>query len=139
MKILCIDSVSRVMRVELFNGEKWIERVSEMSPESKHDKRVVSLVDAVLREGELTLGEVDTFAVCVGPGGFTGPRVGVAAVLGFCLVHPKPIVALGEYSRDEILRKVGAGEFTKIEELEPHYNGEYVVNFNLVRESGGHR
>jgi tRNA threonylcarbamoyladenosine biosynthesis protein TsaB len=42
----------------------------------------------------MTIGDVDVFAVCVGPGGFTGLRVGMAAVKGFAAATGKPILGV---------------------------------------------
>lgn len=42
----------------------------------------------------MTLGDVDILSVCVGPGGFTGLRVGMAAVKGFAAAQNKPIIAV---------------------------------------------
>jgi tRNA threonylcarbamoyladenosine biosynthesis protein TsaB len=42
----------------------------------------------------VTIHEVDLFAVCAGPGGFTGLRVGLAAMKGLAAAAQKPIVAV---------------------------------------------
>ncbi len=42
----------------------------------------------------MKLADVDVFSVCVGPGSFTGMRVGMAAVKGFSAAGNKPIVAV---------------------------------------------
>jgi len=42
----------------------------------------------------MTISDVDVFAVCVGPGGFTGLRVGMAAVKGFAAATRKPILGV---------------------------------------------
>jgi tRNA threonylcarbamoyladenosine biosynthesis protein TsaB len=51
-------------------------------------------LDFLLAELSLNLSEVDLFAVAVGPGSFTGLRVGLAAVKGWAEVYRKPIAAI---------------------------------------------
>ncbi|MCL2846425.1 MAG: hypothetical protein FWE38_01920 [Firmicutes bacterium] len=126
MKILMIDTVSRTMRVSLVvNGAQAATRESEMSPTDKHDKRVVPLVNDVM--GGLSFDEIDAYALNVGPGGFTGPRVGVAVVKAFSMVHPKPIITFDEWNIENINNKYRNKDFVAIENLEPIYGGDYHV------------
>lgn len=48
----------------------------------------------MLAELGMTIGDVDVFSVCIGPGGFTGLRVGMAAVKGFGAATTKPIIGV---------------------------------------------
>ena len=57
-------------------------------------ERLVPLVEEVLVEAELRADEVDRIAVTLGPGTFTGVRVGVAAARGFSLGLRKPVVGI---------------------------------------------
>jgi len=52
---------------------------------------VIRLLD---RQG-LSVEGIDAFGVAVGPGGFTGLRVGLATVQGLALVHRRPVVPVG--------------------------------------------
>jgi tRNA threonylcarbamoyladenosine biosynthesis protein TsaB len=55
-----------------------------------HAERIFGLIAEVLAEAGLSIGAIDRFAVTVGPGSFTGIRVGIAAVRGFALATGKP-------------------------------------------------
>jgi tRNA threonylcarbamoyladenosine biosynthesis protein TsaB len=54
---------------------------------------LLPMVAATLARASLAITDVDRFAVTVGPGGFTGVRVGVAAARAFALATGKPVVA----------------------------------------------
>lgn len=66
-------------------------------------------VDAALAQASVTLREIEAFAVSIGPGSFTGLRVGVATAKGLCFGSGRPVapvptlavVAAGASVRDE--------------------------------------
>lgn len=58
-----------------------------------HAEHLIDIVDRALGQADITLSEVDRLAVTVGPGSFTGIRVGVAAARGFALSLQIPVVA----------------------------------------------
>lgn len=62
--------------------------------EEKRSETLWSDVESLLVGLGLTITDVDAFAVCVGPGGFTGLRVGMAAAKGFAVALIKPIVGV---------------------------------------------
>ncbi|TBW36413.1 tRNA (adenosine(37)-N6)-threonylcarbamoyltransferase complex dimerization subunit type 1 TsaB [Siculibacillus lacustris] len=60
-----------------------------------HAERLMAVIAAATEAAGVTLAEVEAFAVTVGPGSFTGLRVGVAAVRGFALATGRPALAIG--------------------------------------------
>lgn len=58
-----------------------------------HAARLPGDALALLPPG-LTLGDIDVFAVCTGPGAFTGLRVGIAAAQGLAFATGRPIVGI---------------------------------------------
>ena len=50
-----------------------------------HSRTLMPMVDAMLKNADLSLGDIDRFAVTVGPGSFTGLRIGIAAVKGMAM------------------------------------------------------
>ena len=59
-----------------------------------HSRTLMPMVEAMLRNSEMTLADVDAVAVAAGPGSFTGLRIGVAAVKGLAWAADKPCVAV---------------------------------------------
>jgi tRNA threonylcarbamoyladenosine biosynthesis protein TsaB len=59
-----------------------------------HAKWLVPTIDRLLQSSGLTLSTLDGFAVSIGPGSFTGLRVGLATVMGFRMVTGLPLVTV---------------------------------------------
>ena len=59
-----------------------------------HAERLMDLIAATLDHAGVALTDVDRFAVSVGPGSFTGIRVGVAVARGFAVATGKPCVGI---------------------------------------------
>ncbi len=56
----------------------------------RHSVSVMPAVDEALKKANMTLDECDFFAAVVGAGSFTGIRIGISIVKGFCLATGKP-------------------------------------------------
>ena len=59
-----------------------------------HSDRLLCLVEQLLSDCGLSVREVDALALAVGPGSFTGLRVGMATVKGLALATGKPVAAI---------------------------------------------
>ena len=81
---LAIETATRVCSVALARGEDVIALRSN-SDARLHSERLLPLVDALLEEAGTKLGELEAFAVSIGPGSFTGLRIGLATVKAFAL------------------------------------------------------
>lgn len=93
MLILSIDTSTTVCSVALHqNGtllgcyDLFIERTSSAM--------LTSLVDDVVRQTGFTLSQLDAVAVAMGPGSYTGLRIGVSTAKGLCFALDKPLVAV---------------------------------------------
>lgn len=83
MKILAIDTSSKICSVAVLEDtdliiEKHIEN------ELTHSQKLMPMVDKILKETKLTLADFDLFVCSVGPGSFTGVRIGVSTIKAFC-------------------------------------------------------
>lgn len=89
MLILAIDTSGRVASCSLW--EDGAERASCVRDSNlDHSRTILPLCREMLEKEGLTFRDVDAYAAAVGPGSFTGIRIGVAAVKGFALAGDKP-------------------------------------------------
>lgn len=90
--ILLIDSVLPELTVGVIHKGTVTFR---HSPHQRcHDKHINILVRELMCEKEISFSDIDFYAVVAGPGSWTGCRVGVTAVKGFCAAVPKPVIVL---------------------------------------------
>lgn len=57
-------------------------------------ERLLPMLEEVLRERGVAWGDLDGLGVCVGPGNFTGLRLGVAAARGLALALDVPAIGI---------------------------------------------
>lgn len=96
MKLLAVDTALDALAVALLrrDGDR-IEIVSETEIIGRgHAERLMAAVDGLLARAGARLDEIDAFAATIGPGSFTGIRIGVAAVRGFALAAGRPSVGV---------------------------------------------
>ncbi len=63
----------------------------------KHSVSVMPAVDEALKKAKMTLADCDFFAAVVGAGSFTGIRIGISVVKGFCLAYHKPALPITSF------------------------------------------
>jgi len=93
MYILAVETSTEKASVCLLrDGEK----ISYFSADGTraHNKLLFGMIEDALKEGGITVREVDIFAVGTGPGSFTGLRVGVSAVKGMAIGAGKKIIPI---------------------------------------------
>ncbi len=79
---LAEDITGAVRAVSIFEGKRTLSR------------RLLGEMDSLLRNNGLTLGDLTAFAVGLGPGSFTGVRVGVTTAKTLAQVTGKPLVGI---------------------------------------------
>ncbi len=93
VKLLAVETATRIQSVAVLDGTTVLGRSDEDVGRS-HAKRLVPAIDRLLRSSGLTLSGLDGFALSIGPGSFTGLRVGLATLLGFRTVTGLPLVTV---------------------------------------------
>jgi tRNA threonylcarbamoyladenosine biosynthesis protein TsaB len=88
--LLAIDTATAWQSVALLRGGE-VSALIEQDAEGSHARSLIKTVDCVLRKGDIQLKDLQGLALSIGPGSFTGLRVGLATMLGFRAVLGIPI------------------------------------------------
>ncbi len=93
MLILGINTVSDACEAALVRDGFVIAELSEPMQQG-HDARLAPVVEKLMRDSATSFADLDRIAIVVGPGSFTGVRVGVAFARGLALSLDKPAVGV---------------------------------------------
>jgi tRNA threonylcarbamoyladenosine biosynthesis protein TsaB len=88
--ILAIETSTPACSVALVVGDAKFSRYSE-EPRS-HTRLIMGMIDEVLREAGITVDSLDAIAVTVGPGSFTGLRIGSSVAQGLAFGADIPVI-----------------------------------------------
>jgi tRNA threonylcarbamoyladenosine biosynthesis protein TsaB len=93
MRVLGIDTSTLCGSVGLIEGEQVLCEYS-LNRKISHSERVLKTIDRVLEDSGVLIGEIDGFAISIGPGSFTGLRIGVSVVKGLAFATGKPVAGV---------------------------------------------
>lgn len=93
MKILAVDTSTTVGSVALLDG---LQIAAEWTLHSRqtHNRRLLGTIDLLLQQAGWPVGQVDAFAVTIGPGSFTGLRIGLTTVKTLAWSLDRPYVGV---------------------------------------------
>lgn len=94
MKVLAIETSTMLGGVAVADHEKGLVAETRLNVKTTHSERLMTAIDNVLSQAELTLGAIDVFGVAIGPGSFTGLRIGLSTVKGLSYATGKKIVTV---------------------------------------------
>ncbi len=89
----CFGAISVVARYRA-GSDEWLVREAYEARETGHAERLMPMIVEVMAGAGLEFDAIERFAVTVGPGTFTGVRVGVAAARAFALAAGRPVVGV---------------------------------------------
>lgn len=82
MKILAVDTSSKLCSVAILEDTNLIKKL-ELDNGLTHSETLMPLIQQILKECNLTLNNIDLLVSDIGPGSFTGIRIGVASCKAF--------------------------------------------------------
>ena len=91
--ILHIETSTQVCSVALSINAKVVS-IEESIDKNSHAGQVTIFAERVLRNAQIKFSELNAVAVSMGPGSYTGLRIGVSTAKGFCYANEKPLIAV---------------------------------------------
>jgi tRNA threonylcarbamoyladenosine biosynthesis protein TsaB len=107
MRALAIDTSTDTPGVALCDGPNCVARTpleaialpavpgAPAPMPGRHAERLLGIIDAMMKQASWNRADLELVACCIGPGSFTGVRVGVATAKGIALGLGVPIVGVG--------------------------------------------
>ena len=93
MKILAIDTSSAICSTALLEDDRKLDE-KKLDNGMTHSENLMPLIDKLLKENAVDLKDIDLFACSIGPGSFTGIRIGISTIKPFAEVLNKPIASV---------------------------------------------
>ena len=94
MKILHIETSSKNCSVSISDGEELLCVCEEVSENYKQSESLHTFVEWALEGAEITLQDLDAVSLGMGPGSYTGLRIGASSAKGFCYGLKIPLIAV---------------------------------------------
>jgi tRNA threonylcarbamoyladenosine biosynthesis protein TsaB len=93
MKLLAVETSTLMGSVAVVDGERTLCELT-LRVEETHSSQLMPAIDYVLKTLGLGPRQLDGFAIALGPGSFTGLRIGMSTVKGLATATSKPIVGV---------------------------------------------
>ena len=93
MKVLAIDTSSVVATCAVLDEEKLLGEYT-LNQDMTHSERLIPMIKTLMDSLKLKPEDIDLFAGSVGPGSFTGLRIGLATIKGLAHVVDKSVIGI---------------------------------------------
>ena len=93
MKILAVDTSSEICSVAILENDNVIVENS-LNDGKTHSENLMTIMENTLEENKIKLSDIDLIACSVGPGSFTGIRIGVSSIKAIAEVLDVPVAAV---------------------------------------------
>jgi len=92
--LLAFDTATRHCAVVLVDGGQVLASREDASDQFSHAERLNVFIAEVMAEAGRSLNELAAVAVGIGPGSYTGLRIGLSAAKGLCFALDKPLIGM---------------------------------------------
>ncbi len=94
MRVLAIETATQLGSVALWESGRLVASAEHQLPNA-HGDQLWGLLERCLAEAGWQRGQIDRVGVGLGPGSFTGLRIGIAFAQGIALGLKRPLVGVG--------------------------------------------
>jgi tRNA threonylcarbamoyladenosine biosynthesis protein TsaB len=93
MIVLGVETATGVGSVAIVNEEGVIGECT-LNVSLNHSERLLPIIDQLLKNSDVSFPRIDGLVVSLGPGSFTGLRIGISTIKGLSLASEKPVVGI---------------------------------------------
>lgn len=93
MKILALDTATQSCSVAIIDDELLLAELTRANVKT-HSRHLMDLIETVCLVAALSVRDMDGFAVTIGPGSFTGLRIGISTIKGLAFSLSKPVAGV---------------------------------------------
>lgn len=135
MKILGIDTSTMAANVAVLEDDKLICEYS-VNTKKTHSQKLMPMMENMLNLSDIDITEIDAIGICVGPGSFTGLRIGMATAKAMAHVNNLPIIGVNSL---EILGEnmnLCSKKICSILDAQRNqvYTAKYILEDNKIKE-----
>ncbi|MEW6001264.1 MAG: tRNA (adenosine(37)-N6)-threonylcarbamoyltransferase complex dimerization subunit type 1 TsaB [Nitrospirota bacterium] len=94
MRILAIETSTLLGGIAIMDDISGLIAETRLNVKSTHSERLMTSIDNLLKQSSTNLGDIEALAISIGPGSFTGLRIGLSTVKGLSYATGKPIVSV---------------------------------------------
>ena len=91
MKFIAIETITDICSISLFNSDKKIDLL-ETSEDFAHSKNLPLLFNKIIKKNKISISSLRFLAISIGPGSYTGIKIGVNFTKGLAYSLNIPVV-----------------------------------------------
>ena len=134
MYILAADSTAKTATVAINKDKECIALVQKTEAVT-HSEIMLPEIDRLFKQINLSLSDIDIFAISSGPGSFTGVRIGVSLIKGLSFMSGKPVVGVSSLEALAENGKNIGGHFIECPVMDARRNQLYNALFEYDGQS----
>ncbi len=121
--LLAVDTAERQLKLAVsFGGDRLVQAVEPVM--KSHGQILLKKISDLLSSANVRLDQLEALIVGIGPGSFTGLRIGVAAVKGMATALDLPVIGIDRFS---LLAARRSPDDSPVVAWEPHTREEATV------------
>lgn len=133
--ILAVETSAGITSVALWDGKK-IHTMIEPQPNQQAEK-LVPMMQALLQQHNITCEQLAGYATTLGPGSFTGIRIGLSALVGMQTVFPRPLYGINTLEVAVFMANLTEGGMVVREAMRgqayvQHFHANYIAESEVL-------
>lgn len=135
--LLSFDTATRHLEVCLSENAQVLASRSDDSAQYSHAERLNVFIDEVSRVSGRSLASLEGVAVGIGPGSYTGLRIGTSAAKGLCFALGKPLIGMSTLDVLVHELRMSSFELHHTDVLMPMIDARRMEVFTIDHDPGG--